>query len=118
MSITSEICPKQDPEQNEQVQCPTSASSDLDSLTQSGVYYNVEEVLDLCVLSSWEEFGEDNIAAWYDEEASWAKAGTAPPASPAQADEKTITGGAPIRKCNHIGPVMHLRTVGITKLNA
>jgi hypothetical protein len=40
-----------------------------------------------------------------------------PPASPAHADERTITGGAPTRKCNHMGPLIHLRTIGIAWLN-
>lgn len=44
--------------------------------------YRGEDVLDLCILSSWEAGGIDveERAAWYDEEASWARAGTAPPA--------------------------------------
>lgn len=42
----------------------------------------VDEVLELCTLSSPEATGGDgdDTTAWYDEEASCASAGTAPPA--------------------------------------
>lgn len=45
--------------------------------------YRVDEALDLWILSSCAlEGGKgDETAAWYDEEASWANAGTVPPAS-------------------------------------
>uniref|UniRef100_A0A2P2KGG8 Secreted protein n=1 Tax=Rhizophora mucronata TaxID=61149 RepID=A0A2P2KGG8_RHIMU len=53
------------------------------------------ELLVLCILSPFEGGNEgDETAAWYEEDASWASAGTAPPVNPAQAEENTITGGA------------------------
>lgn len=47
-------------------------------LSDSPFCYNVEEVLDLLMSSSWGG-GADETAAWYDEAASWVSAGIAPP---------------------------------------
>lgn len=50
-------------------------------LHKAVVHYRVEEVLDLWIFSSSDVGGneDDETTARYEEEASWAKAGTAPP---------------------------------------